>query len=87
VSIAEWLKLLSPVAIALGLFGIRLEVGQALTKQRLREIEKDIVAAQASSEKGIEGVHARLGRHETDTKAVLSEIRGDVKMLLQRKLE
>lgn len=80
----EWFKALWPVAVVLGALGVRLEVGQALNKQRLKSMDKDIAATKATSDKDIEGVHARLSRHENDTHKFLSEIRTDIKTLLAR---
>lgn len=83
-TILDWFKTLWPVAVVLAAFGVRMEVGQALNKQRLRSIEKDIEHSERASEKAIEGVHARLSRHETETNKYLSEIRNDIKTLLSR---
>lgn len=80
----EWFKTLWPVATALAVLGFRLEVGQALNKQRLKSMDKDIAAAKTAADKDIEGVHARLSRHENDTHKFLSEIRTDIKTLLAR---
>ncbi|MEP1637264.1 hypothetical protein [Ascidiaceihabitans sp.] len=83
-TIVDWFKTLWPIVAILGAFGIRMEVGQALNKQRLRSVEKDIDHADRKSEKAIEGVHARLSRHENETNNYLSEIRNDIKTLLSR---
>ena len=83
-TILDWFKTLWPIAVVLTAFGVRMEVGQALNKQRLRSIEKDIDHAKKSSEKVIEGVHARISRHENETNKYLSEIRNDIKILLSR---
>ncbi len=83
-TILDWFKTLWPVAVVLAAFGVRMEVGQALNKQRLRSIEKDIENAERATEKAIEGVHARLSRHETETHKYLAEIRNDIKTLLSR---
>lgn len=83
-TLLEWFKTLWPVAVLLGAFGLRLEVGQVLNKQRMKSMEKDIDTAKASTDKDIEGVHARLSRHENDTHKFLSEIRTDIKTLLSR---
>lgn len=83
-TIIEWFKALWPVAMVLAAFGVRMEVGQALNKQRLRSIEKDIADAERATERAIEGVHARLSRHENETNKYLSEIRNDIKTLLSR---
>lgn len=80
----EWFKILWPVAVLLGAFGIRLEVGQVLNKQRMKSMEKDIETAKTATDKDIEGVHSRLSRHENDTHKFLSEIRNDIKTLLSR---
>jgi hypothetical protein len=56
----EWFKTLWPIVALMAAFGVRMEVGQALNKQRLREIDKDILQAERANEKAIEGVHARL---------------------------
>ena len=52
--------------------------------RKLVDIEKDIENAERATEKAIEGVHARLSRHETDTHKYLAEIRNDIKTLLSR---
>ncbi|PID95837.1 MAG: hypothetical protein CSA85_00275 [Alphaproteobacteria bacterium] len=83
-TIFEWLKMLWPIITAIAAFGVRMEVGIALSKQRFRLIEKDIEHAEHANEKDIEGVHARLSRHETQTNKYLSEIRNDIKTLLSR---
>ena len=69
----EWIKTLWPVAAVLAAFGIRVEVGQALNKQAVKSLEKDIRAA-------VE----RLSRHEDETQKYLAEIRADIKTLLSR---
>ncbi|MDX8355280.1 hypothetical protein [Cognatiyoonia sp. IB215182] len=83
-TVIEWFKALWPVAAVLTAFGVRMEVGQALNRQRLRAIEKDIENAERANEKAIEGLHARLSRHENETNRYLSEIRNDIKTLLSR---
>jgi hypothetical protein len=80
----EWFKTLWPIVALMAAFGVRMEVGQALNKQRLREIDKDILQAERANEKAIEGVHARVSRHETETNKYLAEIRNDIKTLLSR---
>ncbi|AVO37408.2 hypothetical protein [Pukyongiella litopenaei] len=83
-TVIEWFKTLWPVAVVLAAFGIRLEVGQALGKQRHRQIEKDIQNAERANEKAVDGLHSRLSRHETETNRYLTEIRDDIKKLLSR---
>lgn len=82
--IFEWFTTLRPVVVVVAAFGVRMELGQALNKQRLRSIEKDLENAERANEKAIEGVHARLSRHETETHKYLAEIRNDIKTLLSR---
>lgn len=83
-TILDWFKTLWPIAVILAAFGVRMEVGQALNKQRLRTIEKDIESTGRASEKAIDNVQARLARHENETNKVLTEIRNDIKTLLSR---
>jgi hypothetical protein len=83
-TIYDWFKALWPVAVIFAAFGIRLEVGQALNKQRLRSIEKEIEHGEKAAEKAVQGVHERLSRHETETNKYLGEIRNDIKTLLSR---
>lgn len=83
-SVLEWFKALWPVAMVLAAFGVRLEVGQALNKQRMRSTEKDVAGLEKASEKAIEALHARISRHESETGKYLSEIRNDIKTLLSR---
>ena len=83
-TVLDWFKTLWPVALALAAFGIRVEVGQALNKQRLRSIERDIEREKEDRKSDLEGVHARMSRHETDIRGVLGEIRQDIKHLLSR---
>jgi hypothetical protein len=83
-TLLDWIKTLWPAAVVLVTLAVRLEVGQALNKQRLRSIEKEIENAEKSAEKANEAVHARLSRHETETNKYLGEIRNDIKTLLSR---
>lgn len=83
-TVLDWFKTLWPVAVILAAFGVRMEVGQALNKQRLRAIDKDIENTERATEKAIHGVHARLSRHEIETQKYLTEIRNDIKTLLSR---
>jgi len=83
-TLLDWFKTLWPVAVVLGALGVRLEVGQALNKQRLKTIERDIETAQRNGEKSVEAVHSRLSRHEDETGKRLSEIQADIKTLLSR---
>lgn len=83
-TILEWFKTLWPVAVLVGAFGLRLEIGQVLNKQRMKSMEKDINTVKSSTDKDIEGVHVRLSRHENDTNKFLSEIRADIKTLISR---
>lgn len=83
-TLVEWFKLLWPVGVALVVFGVRLEVGQALNKYRWKTVEKDIERNNSEHEKDVEALHARISRHETQTNSTLSEIRNDIKTLLAR---
>ena len=83
-TLLDWFKMLWPIAIVLAAFGVRMEVGQALNKHRLRSIEKDLEREKDDRKSGLDGVHARLSRHESDLGIALSEIRNDIKTLLSR---
>ena len=66
-----------PIAAILGAFGLRVEVGQALNKQRLSQLEK-------VRESDANALHSRISRHEKNTADCLKEIRDDIKVLLQK---
>lgn len=83
-TIAEWIKLLWPMAVLLLGFVIRVEVGQTLTRWRNRQFEQNFRDIKADVEKDISAVHARQSRHENQTNNYLSEIRNDIKTLLAR---
>ena len=84
-TVLEWFKTLWPMAAVLAAFGVRMEVGHALSKQRMKAMEKDIADEHEHTEKRIAGVHERLSRHESETKEYLREIRNDIKTLLAQK--
>jgi len=83
-TILDWFKTLWPVAVVIAAFGVRMEVGQALNKQRLRSIEKDVEREKEDRKADKASVHARVSRHENDISQALSEIRNDIKTLLSR---
>ncbi len=83
-AVLEWIKVLWPLVAVMAAFGVRMEVGQALNRQRLRTIEKDIAREQNDRRAEIAGVHTRVERHETETGKVLAEIRNDIKTILSR---
>lgn len=83
-TLIEWFKALWPVAAILAAFGIRIEVGQALNKQRLQSIEKDIENSDKAAERSVEQLNDRLSRYESQNEKYLSEIRNDIKELLSR---
>ena len=83
-TLLDWFKTLWPVAVVLAAFGVRMEVGQALNKQRLRSIEKDVEREKEDRKADIASVHARVSRHENDIGKALTEIRNDIKTLLSR---
>lgn len=65
-----------PIAIVLSAFGIRVEVAQALNRQRMKNLEDNRGV-------DIEGLHSRVARHETQTEKMLGEIRQDIKEILR----
>ena len=83
-NILEWISTLWPIAVVIVGIVIRIEVGLALNKQRLRSIEKDIEQSDHAREKAIDAVHARMSRHESEIKGYLTEIRTDIKTILAR---
>ncbi|WP_133840676.1 hypothetical protein [Pelagimonas phthalicica] len=83
-SIMEWFKALWPVVAILVGFGIRLEVGQALNRQRNRAIEKDVEREAEARKDNVTDLHSRISRHENSTGQTLREIQTDIKTLLQR---
>ena len=82
--VLDWFKALWPAVVLVAGVVLRIEVGQALNKQRLNTIEEDAAAQAKSVDKAVEAIHARLSRHETATNQVLAEIRNDIKTLLSR---
>lgn len=83
-TLIEWVKTLWPIGLVLGAFGIRMEVGQALNRQRLKTIEKDVAREREDRRGGIEGIHSRTKRLEDHLGSSLAEIRADIKTLLSR---
>jgi hypothetical protein len=83
-TIAELIRLIWPVGVALFLYGIRVEVGQNLSRQRLKSIEEALARERQDRKETVASVHARLSRQETELGKAISEIRNDIKTLLSR---
>lgn len=83
-TLIEWVKTLWPIGLVLGAFGIRIEVGQALNRERLKAIEKDVERERQDRQGGIDAIHSRIKRQEEHLGSSLAEIRADIKTLLSR---
>ncbi len=80
----DWLKTLWPVAVVLAAFGVRMEVGSALTKQRLRDLERQVKAERQDRKDTLAALQTRQSQFEAKIDESLKEIRRDIKTLLSR---
>jgi hypothetical protein len=80
----EWLKTVWPIGVVLMGVGVRLEVAQALNRQKSRGLEKDLDREREDRKAQNAETRERVSRVEASIDQQLGEIRNDIKTLLSR---
>ncbi|PHR85792.1 MAG: hypothetical protein COA78_38825 [Blastopirellula sp.] len=83
-AVTEKLLELWPVGVVLVALGFRVESGRLLNRQSVEHLEQQRTADLEHHKEDMKSLHARMSGHEKRHGDMLSEIRGDIKKLLER---